>query len=48
MSFCPHFLKSDVQNVERLRILGEKLWKEVVSDWKIFTNKGCKIASQKS
>ena len=45
--FAPHFLKSDVKNFERLGILGEKLWKKVVSDWKTFTNKGCKTVSQK-
>ena len=29
------------------RILGEKSWKQVISDVKTFTHKGCKIAAQK-
>jgi hypothetical protein len=37
----------DVQNFKDSESLGEKLWKEVVSDLKTFTNKGCKIATQK-
>ena len=39
MSFCPHFPKSDM--------LGEKSWKEGVSDLKTSTNKGCEITAQK-
>ena len=42
--FSPHFLKSNVQTFWIFGILGEKCWKEMVSDWKIFAHKGCKIA----
>ena len=45
--FCPHFLKSNVQTFWIFGILGKKCWKEVVSDLKIFTHKGCKIALAK-
>ena len=47
MSLCLRFPKLDVQSFLRFGILGEKQWKEVVSDLKNFTNKGCKIAAQK-
>ena len=47
MYFCPHFPKSNVQCFQRFRILGEKQWKEVVSDLKKIMNEGCKVAAQK-
>ena len=46
MSFCPHFPKSDVQNVKSLNPWGKRL-EQVVSDLKTFGHKGCKIAAQK-
>ena len=45
MYFCPHFPRLDVQKFKRFGIFGEKLWKEVVSHLKSFTNKVCKIAT---
>ena len=41
------FLPPNSQSPQRYGILWEKLWKEVVSYLKTFTNKGCKIAEQK-
>ena len=43
--FAPNFPKSDVQNLERFGILGEKCWKEVVSELNIFVEKWSKIAA---
>ena len=43
----PPFLKWDVQKNLKFEIFRENYWKEVVSDLKTFTNKGCKIAAQK-
>ena len=37
---CPNYLG--------FRVLGEKYWKEVVSDLKTFAHKRCKIAAQKT
>ena len=47
MVFFPNFLKSHVQTLWIFGILGEKCWKEVVSDLKIFAHKGCKMAVAK-
>ena len=38
---------SNVQTFYIFGILREKQWKEVVSDFEMFANKGCKIAAAK-
>ena len=45
--FLNHFLKSNIQTFQIFGILGEKLWKEMVSDMKTFAWKGCQISVQK-
>ena len=44
---CPHFPKSDVQSFQRFGILGEKCWKEVVSELNFFVMKWSKIPAWK-
>ena len=48
MIFLPPLPKSNVQTFQIFRILGEKLWKEVVSDLKTFAHKGCNIAAARN
>ena len=44
--FVPfHVVYFDVQHFQRLGILGEKCWKEVVSELNIFVGKWSKIAA---